>query len=135
MKFINTFGVIIEAQLIIAVVNTTITTITLIFLKMPNIPTLAVMVFFLSLIPVAGAIISVIPLTIIAYTVGGVQSAVIIIIMIIIIHFLEAYVLNPRLMASRTELPGFFTIVIMLVAERLFGAWGLIVGSRSSPSC
>lgn len=128
LKFINTFGVIIEAQLIIAIVNTTITTITLIFLKMPNIPTLAVMVFFLSLIPVVGAIISVVPLTIIAFTVGGVQSAIIIIVMIVIIHFLEAYVLNPRLMASRTELPGFFTIVILIVAERLFGAWGLIVG-------
>ncbi len=51
-KFINTFGVVIEAQIFIALVNTAITTITLIILKMPNLPSLAVMVFILSLIPV-----------------------------------------------------------------------------------
>jgi predicted PurR-regulated permease PerM len=128
MKFINTFGVVMEAQIFIAVVNTVITTITLLFLKMPNTPSLAIMVFLLSLIPVAGAIISLIPLTIIGYTVGGWQDVLTILIMIAAIHVLEAYVLNPKFMSSRTQLPVFFTFVVLLVAERLFGTWGLIVG-------
>lgn len=127
-KFINTFGVVIEAQIFIAMVNTLITTITLIFLKMPNIPSLAIMVFLLSMVPVAGAIISVVPLSIIGYTVGGWQNVVAIIVMIIIIHILEAYVLNPKFMSSRTQLPVFFTFVVLLIAERLFGTWGLIIG-------
>ena len=128
LKFINTFGVVMEAQIFIAVVNTVITTITLLFMKMPNIPSLAIMVFLLSLIPVAGAIISLIPLTIIGYTVGGWQDVITILIMIAAIHVLEAYVLNPKFMSSRTQLPVFFTFVVLLVAERLFGTWGLIVG-------
>lgn len=127
-KFINTFGVVIEAQIVIALVNTAITVVTLIFLKMPNIPSLGVMVFLLSMIPVAGAIISVVPLSIIAYTVGGLQDVITIIIMIIIIHVLEAYVLNPKFMSTRTQLPIFFTFVVLFVAEELFGIWGLIVG-------
>ncbi len=127
-KFIDTFGVVIEAQIIIAIVNTTITTITLIFLKMPNIPTLAVMVFILSLIPVAGAFISTVPLAIIAFTVDGLQGVATIVIMILVIHALEAYVLNPQLMSSRTKLPIFFTFVVLLAGEELFGTWGLIVG-------
>ncbi|SII04319.1 Domain of uncharacterised function DUF20 [Mycobacteroides abscessus subsp. abscessus] len=48
--------------------------------------------------------------------------------MIAAIHVLEAYVLNPKFMSSRTQLPVFFTFVVLLVAERLFGTWGLIVG-------
>ncbi len=127
-KFINTFGVVIEAQIFIAVVNTLITTVTLIFMKMPNIPGLALMVFILSLIPVAGAIISVIPLSIVAYTVDGFRGIVTILIMILIIHALEAYVLNPKFMSSRTKIPVFFTFVVLLVGERLLGTWGLIIG-------
>ncbi|WP_125705061.1 AI-2E family transporter [Lacticaseibacillus daqingensis] len=127
-KFINTFGVVIEAQIFIAIVNTVITTVTLIVLKMPNIPSLAVMVFLLSMIPVAGAIISVVPLAIIAYTVDGLQGVLTIMVMILLIHMLEAYVLNPKFMSSRTKLPVFFTFVVLLVGEKLFGTWGLIVG-------
>lgn len=31
-------------------------------------------------------------------------------------------------MSSRTKLPVFFTFVVLILAERLFGTWGLIVG-------
>ncbi|GAX05961.1 membrane protein [Secundilactobacillus pentosiphilus] len=127
-KFINTFGVVIEAQIFIALVNTAITSVTLLFMKIPNVPGLAIMVFLLSLIPVAGALISVVPLSMVAYAVGGWQSVIAIIIMIICIHALEAYVLNPRFMSSKTHLPAFFTFIVLLASEKLFGTWGLIVG-------
>ena len=41
---------------------------------------------------------------------------------------IESYVLNPKFMSSRTELPIFYTFVVLLVSEHLFGVWGLIVG-------
>jgi predicted PurR-regulated permease PerM len=31
-------------------------------------------------------------------------------------------------MSSRTELPIFYTFVVLMVSEKLFGTWGLIVG-------
>lgn len=127
-KFVNTFGVVIEAQFFIAICNTVITTITLAFMKMPQLPTLALMVFILSLIPVAGVIVSLVPLTLIGYSVGGLDYVIYILIMIAVVHVLEAYVLNPQFYASRTELPIFYTFVILLVGERLFGVWGLIFG-------
>ncbi|MCD2256609.1 AI-2E family transporter [Agrilactobacillus fermenti] len=127
-KFVNTFGVVLEAQLLIAIVNTTLTTITLSFMRMPSLAPLAVMVFFLSLIPVAGVMISLVPLSFVAYTVGGFRYIVYILIMIIVIHIIEAYILNPKFMSSRTQLPVFFTFVVLLASERLFGTWGLIVG-------
>lgn len=127
-KFINTFGVVIEAQIFIALVNTVLTTITLTFLKMPNIPSLAIMIFLLSMVPVAGVIISCIPLCLIAFSVGGYKYVIYIIVMIIIIHSLEAYILNPRFMSTRTQLPIFFTFFILFLAEHFLGTWGLIVG-------
>ncbi|MPN34068.1 hypothetical protein SDC9_181560 [bioreactor metagenome] len=45
-----------------------------------------------------------------------------------IVHLIESYVLNPKLMSSKTELPIFYTFIVLLVSERLFGVWGLIVG-------
>lgn len=127
-KFVGTFGVVIEAQILIAIVNTILTVITLSFMKMPNIPSLGVMVFLLSMIPVAGVIISLIPLSIIGYSVGGIHYVIYILILILCIHALEAYVLNPRFMASRTKLPIFCTFIVLLISERLLGTWGLIVG-------
>ena len=45
-----------------------------------------------------------------------------------IIHAIEAYILNPKFMASKTDLPIFYTFLVLLVAEKFWGTWGLIVG-------
>lgn len=127
-KFVNTFGVVLEAQLFIALCNTVITTVVLAIMRMPQLPTLAIMIFVLSLIPVAGVIVSLVPLTILGYSVGGYRYVLYILIMVIVVHTLEAYVLNPKFMSSRTELPIFYTFVVLLAGEQLFGVWGLIVG-------
>lgn len=127
-KFADTFGVVLEAQFFIAICNTILTMIGLIILKMPQIVALGLMVFVLSLIPVAGVIISLIPLSLVAYSVGGLKDVVYILVLILIIHAIEAYFLNPKFMASKTQLPIFYTFLILLVAEKFWGTWGLIVG-------
>lgn len=127
-KFTNTFGVVLEAQFFIALCNTALTMICLAFMRMPQIIALGLMVFLLSLIPVAGVIISLIPLSIIGYSVGGLRYVIYIFIMIMVIHAIEAYILNPKFMASKTELPIFYTFLVLLVAEHFWGTWGLIVG-------
>lgn len=127
-KFTNTFGVVLEAQFFIAICNTVLTMICLAFMHMPQIIALGLMVFILSLIPVAGVIISLVPLSIIAYSVGGIKDVIYILIMILVLHALEAYVLNPKFMSSKTELPIFYTFLVLLVAEHFWGTWGLIVG-------
>lgn len=127
-KFVNTFGVVMEAQFFIAFSNTCITILCLALVGFNQLPSLAILVFLLSLIPVAGVIISCVPLTFIAYSEGGIQDVFYVLIIIIIVHLLESYVLNPKFMSSKTELPIFYTFVVLLISERLFGIWGLIVG-------
>lgn len=127
-KFVGTFGKVIEAQFIIALVNAVLTTIALWILGFPQLMTLSIMVFLLGLIPVAGVIISLVPLTIIGYSIGGVEYIFYILIVVMIIHALESYVLNPKLMSAKTNLPVFYTFIILIFGEHFFGIWGLIVG-------
>lgn len=73
-------------------------------------------------------IISCIPLVLIAYSVGGFQDVVYILITVVIVHAIETYILNPKLMSSKTNLPVFYTFIILIFSETFFGVWGLIVG-------
>ncbi len=127
-KFSATFGKVIEAQFLIALVNCVLTTIALWVLGFPQLFALSVMVFLLGLIPVAGVIISMVPLTIIAYTIGGFEYVFYIALVVVVIHALESYVLNPKLMSAKTDLPVFYTFIILIFGEHFFGVWGLIVG-------
>ncbi|KXH78562.1 AI-2E family transporter [Sporosarcina sp. HYO08] len=127
-KFSRTFGKVIEAQFIIALVNTFLTVIILIVLGFPQIIGLAIMIFFLGLIPVAGVIISLIPLTIIGLTIGGFLTVIYLLIAIMIVHAIEAYILNPKLMSSKTDLPVFYTFIVLIFSQNFFGVWGLIIG-------
>jgi len=127
-KFINTFGVVLETQFIIAIFNTIFTITALYFLGFSQLLSLTIIVFILSLIPVAGVIISCIPLSIIAYSIGGLDKVIIVLLMIIIIHAFEAYFLNPRIMSSKTKLPVFYVFIVLILAQSLFGTWGLIIG-------
>ncbi|MFH7818610.1 AI-2E family transporter [Neobacillus thermocopriae] len=127
-KFVRTFGKVIEAQLIIAVVNCILTTLALWLMDFPQLGGLSIMIFILGLIPVAGVIISMIPLTIIAYSIGGFIKVVYVFIAILIIHAIEAYILNPNLMSSKTNLPVFYTFIVLIFSEHFFGIWGLIIG-------
>ncbi|CAH1208420.1 hypothetical protein PAECIP111892_03106 [Paenibacillus auburnensis] len=127
-KFITSFGKVIEAQILIAVVNTLITVLGLWLLGFPYLLALAIMVFLLSLIPVFGFIISLIPLSIIAYNIGGMQTTFYLLIMVALIHFAEGYFLNPKLMSSKMNLPMFVTLIILFFSEHYIGVWGLIIG-------
>ncbi|MDF2505130.1 MAG: putative permease [Clostridium sp.] len=94
----------------------------------PKLLALGFMIFLLSLIPVAGVIISLIPLCLIAFKIGGMVKIVYILIMVAIIHLVESYILNPKLMSEKTKLPIFFTFVILIVSEHFMGIWGLLLG-------
>ena len=127
-KFVLILGKIIETQLIICTINTILMTIGFAIIGMPSIMVLAIIVFILGLVPVAGVLLSMIPLTLLAFASGGLVRVAEIIVLVIIIHAFESYFLHPRLMADRTDLPVFATFITLIIMESLLGAWGLIVG-------
>ncbi|MFD0869292.1 MULTISPECIES: AI-2E family transporter [Paenibacillus] len=127
-KFAGSFGKVIEVQFMIAIVNCILSVIVLWFMGFPHLFALGVLIFLLGLIPVAGVIISLIPLCTIAFTIGGIPKVIYILIMIAVIHAIEAYFLNPKFMSSKTNLPVFYTFVVLIFSEHFFGVWGLIIG-------
>ncbi|WP_341278558.1 AI-2E family transporter [Paenibacillus sp. FSL H8-0537] len=127
-KFASSFGKVIEVQLLIALFNTALTMIGLWILGFPYLIALTIMVFLLSLIPVAGVIISFIPIGIIGYQIGGLPMVLWAIGIILFIHAVETYFLNPRLYAHKTKLPMFYTFIILIFSQHYMGIWGLIIG-------
>ena len=97
-------------------------------MQFPYIMVLAIMIFILGLIPVAGVFISLVPLLIIAFNIGGLLKVIQVIIMIVVIHAIEAYFLNPKLMSRRTSLPVSLVFVVLIISERYLGAWGMLIG-------
>ncbi|NJD03020.1 MAG: AI-2E family transporter [Ruminiclostridium sp.] len=127
-RLLNSFGKVIQAQILIALCNSVLSVIALWFLGFHQLLGLGLMIFVLSLIPVAGVIISFIPLSIIAFRMGGFIEIVYVIIMILALHAIESYILNPKLYSVKTELPVFFTFLILILSEHFMGVWGLIIG-------
>ena len=127
-NFLNSFGKVIQAQIMIAITNTVLSVIGLTIMGFPQLFALAFMIFILSLVPVAGVFISLIPLCLIAFKIGGFIKVVFVLIMIVIIHAVESYVLNPKFMADTTNLPIFFTFATLIVSDHFMGTWGLLLG-------
>ncbi|MEI8215882.1 MAG: AI-2E family transporter [Eubacteriales bacterium] len=127
-SFVKSFGKVMQVQVIISLVNTILSCIVLVILGFPQIIGLAVMIFALGLIPVMGVVVSFIPLSIIGYNMGGFPEVLIILIMILVVHFVGTYMLYPKLMADKTELPICFIFIVLIIGEHYMGVWGLLIG-------
>ena len=127
-NFVQTFGKVMKVQVTIALINSIISMILLTILDFPQIMGLGVMIFLLGLIPVAGVAISLIPLSIIAFNIGGMSKVLAVLLMVLLIHSVEAYILNPKLMSNKTELPVCFIFIILMVGEHYLKVWGLLIG-------
>ncbi|MBU3158633.1 AI-2E family transporter [Clostridium frigoris] len=127
-NFLNSFGKVIQAQIMIAITNTVLSIIGLTIMGFPQLFALAFMIFVLSLVPVAGVFISLIPLCLIAFKIGGLVKVIFVLIMIFIIHAIESYILNPKFMSDTTHLPIFFTFTTLIISEHFMGIWGLLLG-------
>lgn len=116
-----------EAQAAIAVINTTLTTGGLVLLGIPGVGFLSVVTLLCSFIPVAGVFISTFPMVILALSEYGVAKAMAVVFMVLLVHLLEAYVLNPQIYSAHLHLHPLFVIVVLYVAEHSFGIPGLLL--------
>jgi predicted PurR-regulated permease PerM len=127
--FFTIVGKVFDAQIIIAVVNTTFTMVGMLFLGIPGAQFLSVIVFVCGLIPVVGAFLSSIPILISALVQpSGLVLVIKGVAMILVVHALEAYVLNPRIMGGHLKMHPFTVILTLVVAEHFFGLWGVLMG-------
>lgn len=128
LRFYKAFGTVIKAQILISLIITLLTIIPLAIMKFPNLFALGLMIFLFGLIPVVGAIISTIPLLIIGFKIGGFSYVFYIIVIVLAIHTIGGYLIFPKIISNFIHLPVFIIMVVLLISEHFFGAWGLIYG-------
>jgi len=128
VMFAKVVGENFRAQLIISAVNTTLTAICLYFLKVKAVALLCTLVFFCGLIPVLGMLISSVPIVLMAINSGGIQLGVWAVVMIVVIHLIETYILNPRIVSSVMHINPVMTLMILFIAHSLVGLWGMLLG-------
>lgn len=95
------FGKALQAQASVAVVNTVLTSLGMVVLQIPGVGFLSLIVFFCSFIPVAGVVLSTVPIGFVALTEYGIARFFACIGMVLIAHAVEAYLLNPAIYSVR----------------------------------
>jgi predicted PurR-regulated permease PerM len=126
--FGRVLGRALEAQLFIAVCNTILTAIGIWVLGLPNMLVLSTIVFFCSFIPVVGTFISSTPIALLALQSGGVTTMMIAIAIIMVVHALETYVLNPQIYGHHMHMNPVLVLIVLTIGGKLFGIWGLVLG-------
>lgn len=133
-KIVKSFGLIFKAQSMIALINCILTVIWLFIIWLihwwtfPYLLTLWLIVFIAWFIPVLWVFISSIPILIIAYSMIWWFAVLIeITLLVSIVHVIEAYYLNPKIVSKFLEIPVSLTFIILIVSEHFFWiAWLLI---------
>jgi predicted PurR-regulated permease PerM len=131
---IATFGRVLgralEAQLFIALINTIMTSIGCWVLGIGSIPVLAAIVFLCSFIPVAGVFVSSTPICLLALqdSTGGISAMLMAIVMILIVHAIETYILNPRIYGHHMHMNPVMVLIVLTISGKLIGVWGLVLG-------
>ncbi|MFZ2658245.1 MAG: AI-2E family transporter [Victivallales bacterium] len=126
--FASILGKALQAQAIIAVCNTVLTAIGLWYFEVPNIALLSTIVLICGFIPILGTFLSSIPILIFAVQAGGLALVIKLIMFVAAVHGFEAYVLNPRITGEALRAHPLLILVLLLIGERFFGIWGMIVG-------
>lgn len=121
------FGKALEAQSRIAMANTALTALGMWTLAIPGVGLFSLFVFVCSFIPIAGVIISTTPIAFVALTEYGFMKLALVILMVMGVHFVEAYGLNPAIYSAHLKLHPLMVLCALVVAEHSLGVWGLLL--------
>lgn len=119
-----------EAQSAIACLNTFLTAIGMWALGIPGsaIGFLSIIVFVCSFVPIVGVWVSTLPICVVAAQAGGLPMVVGSVVMVVIVHIVEAYVLNPRIYGAHLKLHPVVVLMVLFMGEQMLGLWGLVLG-------
>lgn len=110
---------VVRGQLLICLINGILTYLGFKMIGVNFASLLAFVAGVLSLIPIFGTIISTIPAALIGLT-QSVMIAVLVVGWVIIIHILEAYILNPKIMGDSAHMNPLLIVFALLVGSQYF---------------
>jgi predicted PurR-regulated permease PerM len=122
---------VIRGQLVICLVNGILTYVGLLIFDIKYALVLAVVAAVLSLIPIFGALLSTIPIVLAALVSSDtgidVARGIFITLWIIGIHFLEANLLNPKIIGTAAKIHPVLVIFSLILGEHSFGLVGALL--------
>jgi predicted PurR-regulated permease PerM len=113
------------AQLIISLINTTLTAIFITSVSLPYAGVVVVVTFLCGLLPIIGNLISNSVIVGIAFTISP-KLGLIALVFLVVLHKLE-YFLNSKIIGERIKNPMWLTLLALLLGERLMGIPGMIL--------
>lgn len=126
-RFGNLVGKALQAQALIAVVNTTMTAVGIKVLAIPYVGFLSGIVFVCSFIPVLGVALSSVPIGYLALVEKGPVCLLLSIAMILLVHSAEAYIFNPQIYSKTLKLHPLLALMVLVIAEHSMGIFGLLI--------
>jgi predicted PurR-regulated permease PerM len=117
---------VVRGQLLICLVNGTLTAIGLLLFDVKFALILALFATILSLIPIFGTIISTIPAVAMALT-DGFSVALLVLAWILMIHFIEANILNPKIIGTQAHIHPAIVVFALLAGEHTYGLLGALL--------
>lgn len=117
---------VVRGQILICLVNGVLTLIGLLLFEVKFAFTLATLATMLSLIPIFGTIISTIPIVAMALP-GGLSVGLAVLLWILMIHFIEANFLNPKIIGSSAHIHPAVVIFALIAGEHTFGLLGALL--------
>ncbi|MFI5402686.1 MAG: AI-2E family transporter, partial [Planctomycetota bacterium] len=118
---------VIRGQLLICLVNGILTWIGLQFLDVRYSLLLGLVAGVFSIIPIFGTILSSIPIVLIAWGTSGMERAAFTLGWILMIHFIEANFLNPKIMGSASKIHPVVVIFALIAGENAYGISGALL--------
>lgn len=128
--FGDAFGQIVAAQFWIAAFNSCLTAVFLLFLlpmwhmELPYTPALITLTFIAGLVPIVGNLVCNTVITLVGLSVSPLAAAICLV-FLILIHKAE-YLINAKVIGSRTQMAVWELLSVMFVAEAVFGPAGLV---------
>jgi predicted PurR-regulated permease PerM len=123
--FYRSFATVMGAQITISLINTALTGLFLVAVRLPHAPLLIAVTLLCGLVPIVGNLASNTVIVFVALTVS-LKLAIAALVFLILIHKLE-YLLNSKIIGDRIRNPVWLTLIALILGERLMGIPGLIL--------
>ena len=123
--FFASFAKVMGAQITIALINTTLTALFLIWSGFPYATVLIVATFLCGLLPIVGNLVSNTLIVGVGFTISP-NMALVSLIFLVVIHKLE-YFLNSKIIGDRIKNPMWLTLIALVLGEKLMGIPGMIL--------
>ena len=123
--FYRSFATVMGAQITISLINTLLTAIFVLIVRLPNGALIIALTFLCGLLPIVGNLVSNTIIVCLAFTIS-LKIALVALIFLIAIHKLE-YFLNSKIIGDRIRNPVWLTLVALIIGERLMGIPGMVL--------